>query len=229
MEQIRKSQQNHYRGLLEKHAGTTMAVSSESAAHKRLRFEQISKVFGDDTTFSLHDVGMGLGAYGSYLIENHPNKSIAYSGSEILPEFVEGARAAHPTCQFFCRDISEQSGKDFYDYVILSGVFHQRRETSISDWEKFSRVILRNAFAMCRKGLAFNFISPFVDFYQTEVYYANLPRIISFVVEELSRFFVINHSYALYEFTIYVYRENVISARDNAEEFKKYFKKATSA
>jgi hypothetical protein len=229
MQKIRTNQEQYYRDLLEKHASTPMAVSSESAAHKRLRFEQISKVFGDDTTFSLHDVGMGLGAYGSYLIENHPNKSIAYSGSEILPEFVEGARAAHPTCQFFCRDIAEQSGKDIYDYVILSGVFHQRRETSISDWEKFSRVILRNSFAMCRKGFAFNFISPFVDFYQTEVYYANLPRIINFVVEELSRFFVINHSYALYEFTIYVYRENVISARDNAEEFRKYFIEATSA
>ena len=229
MEQIRKSQQKHYRGLLEKHAGTTMAVSSESAAHKRLRFDQISKVFGDDLSFSLHDIGMGLGAFGSYLRENHPNRIITYSGSEILPEFVDGARAAHPTCQFFCRDIAEQYGQDIYDYVILSGVFHQRRDTSISDWEKFSRIILKNAFFMCRKGLAFNFISPFVDFYQTEVYYANLPRIINFVVEELSRFFVINHSYALYEFTLYVYRENVISNRDDAAEFKKYFKKSTAA
>ena len=193
MEHIRKAQQNHYRGLLEKHAGTPMAVSSESAAHKRLRFDQIAKVFSNDDSFSLHDIGMGLGAFGSYLIENYPNRNIVYSGSEILPEFVDGARAAHPSSFFYCRDIAEHPGDECYDYVILSGVFHQRRQTSISDWEKFSRKILRTAFSMCRKGWAFNFISPFVDFYQTEVYYANLPRVINFVVEELSRFFVINH------------------------------------
>lgn len=224
MQNVRLSQERHYRGLLEKHAGTPMAVSSESAAHKRLRFDQIAKVFGDDESFSLHDVGMGLGAFGSYLGEKHPHRKISYSGSEILPEFVEGARAAHPSSTFFCRDIAERPGEEAYDYVILSGVFHQRRDTSIPDWEKFSRMILKNAWSMCRKGLAFNFISPFVDFYQTEVYYANLPRLMQFVVEELSRFFIVNHSYALFEFTMLIYREGVIAARDDDPEFRKYFK-----
>lgn len=224
MEHIREAQQQHYRGLLQRYAGTPMAVSSESAAHKRLRFDQIAKVFGDDDSFSLHDVSMGLGAFGSYLSDNHQDRNIDYSGSETLPEFVEGSRQIHPSSEFFCRDITEQPGSEIYDYVILSGVFHQRRETSISDWEKFSRQLLRNSYAMCRRGLAFNFISPFVDFYQTEVYYANLPRVLQFVSEELSRFFVVNHSYALFEFTVLVYREGVIAERDSAPEFRKYFK-----
>ena len=224
MQKVRLSQEHHYRGLLEKHAGTPMAVSSESDAHKRLRFEQIAKLFGEDDAFSVHDVGMGLGAFGSYLEDVFPGRQIDYSGSEILPEFVEAARRVHPVRKFFCRDIAEEAASEIYDYVILSGVFHQRRDTSIADWEKCSRHLLRNAWSMCRKGLAFNFISPFVDFYQTEVYYANLPRVIQFVVEELSRFFVVNHSYALFEFTVLVYRETVIASRDSAPEFQKYFK-----
>jgi hypothetical protein len=167
---------------------------------------------------------MGLGAFGSYLGERHQHRKIAYSGSEILPEFVEGARQTHPSSEFFLRDITEQPGPETYDYVILSGVFHQRRQTSIPDWEKFSRQLLRNSWSMCSKGLAFNFISPFVDFYQTEVYYANLPRVLQFVSEELSRFFVVNHSFALFEFTMLVYREGVFKERDSAPEFRKYFK-----
>jgi hypothetical protein len=224
MKNVRVDQEAHYRVLLEKHAGTPMAVSSESAAHKKLRFDQIAKVFGDDSRFSLHDVGMGLGAFGSYLRENFAERQIQYSGTEILSEFVEGARREHPESNFFHRDLAERPGDDRYDYITFSGVFHQRRSTPIPEWEKFSRLILRNAWAMCRKGLAFNFISPFVDFYQTEVYYANLARITQFVVEELSRFFVVNHSYALFEFSVLVYREDYIAERDSAPEFRKYFK-----
>ena len=42
-----------------------MAVSSESDAHKRLRFQQIAQLFDCDAAFSVHDVGMGLGAFGA--------------------------------------------------------------------------------------------------------------------------------------------------------------------
>ena len=224
METIRKAQEQHYRQLFTEHAGTTMAVSSESAAHKKLRFDQIAKVFGDDARFSLHDVGMGLGAFGAYLRENFAERLIEYSGTEILPEFVQGAETEHPKSSFYLRDLTEGAGDDRYDYVVLSGVFHQRRSTPIPEWEEFSRLLLRNAWKMCRKGLAFNFISPFVDFYQTEVYYANLTRVIQFINEELSRFFVVNHSYALFEFTVLVYREPHVAARDSAPEFRKYFK-----
>ena len=226
MRQVRIDQEAHYRMLLEKHAGTPMAVSSESVAHKKLRFDQIAKLFGDDSEFSVHDVGMGLGAFGIYLRENFAARRIEYSGTEILPEFVKAAKEEHSDSRFYLRDLTEKAGDDRYDYVVLSGVFHQRRSTPIPDWEKFSRQIVRNSWEMCRKGLAFNFISPFVDFYQSEVYYANLPRVIQFISEELSRFFVVNHSYALYEFTVLVYRESYVAERDCAPEFRKYFRDA---
>jgi len=77
---------------------------------------------------------------------------------------------------------------------------------------------------MCKKGIAFNFISPFVDYYQTEVYYSNLPKIINFINDKLSRFFVIKHNYALYEYTVYVYREEYIKLLHPELEFQKYFK-----
>jgi hypothetical protein len=223
MKNVRQAQQAHYRMLLENHAGTPMAVSSESAAHKKLRFDQLAKLFGDDAQFTLHDVGMGLGAFGVYLRENFEGRRIEYSGTEILPEFVRGAETEHPKSSFYLRDLTEGAGDDRYDYVVLSGVFHQRRSTPIPQWEEFSRLLLRNAWKMCRKGLAFNFVSPFVDFYQTEVYYANLTRVIQFINEELTRFFVVNHSYALFEFTLLVYREPYVAARDSAPEFRKYF------
>jgi len=76
---------------------------------------------------------------------------------------------------------------------------------------------------MSRKGIAFNFISPFVDFYQTEVYYSNLLKIINFINDELSRFFVLKHHYALFEYTVFVFQEDYIRPQYSQIEFQKYF------
>jgi hypothetical protein len=220
----RQNQERIFRELYEKHKGTTMAVSSESLEHKRLRFELISKIIEEDEGFSVHDVGMGLADLYMFLREKYAGKKFSYSGTEIIDEYIEEARRRFPGAEFFNRDLAEEVFPDRYDWVLMSGVFHQRRESSIRDWEKFAENIIKNAFAMSRKGLAFNFISPFVDYYQTEVYYSNMPKIINFVNDELSRFFTIRHDYALFEYTVYVYHEEYIHTKYPQKEFRKYFK-----
>lgn len=220
----RASQERVYKELYEQHKGTPMAVSSESLNHKRLRFGMVCDIFRDDDNISVHDVGMGVADMGDFLKGEFPDKSIQYSGTEILSEYVEEAKNRFPSSTFYQRDIAEKSFGDKYDYLLLSGVFHQRRESSIRDWENFSQAILRNSFEMCTKGISFNFISPFVDFYQTQVYYSNLPKLINFINDDLSRFFEIRHNYALFEFTVYVYKENYIKTCYPQPEFQKYFK-----
>lgn len=220
----RASQEKIYKELYEQHKGTPMAVSSESLNHKRLRFSKICEVFKEDSAFTVHDVGMGIADLNMYIKESFPEKAITYSGSEILIEFVQDSKQRFPELEFFHRDIAESSFQDKYDYLLMSGIFHQRRETSIREWEKFAQNILKNSFEMCNKGIAFNFISPFVDFYQPQVYYSNLPKLINFINDELSRFFEIRHNYALFEFTIFVYKEDFIKSCYPQEEFIKYFK-----
>ena len=222
----RADQERIYRELFEKHKGTTMAVSSESPAHKHLRFTKITDIFATDDHISVHDVGMGLADMYAFIRERWPGKTVEYSGTEILEEYVAASTERYPELRFHHRDIAEQAFEDRYDYVVMSGVFHQRRDSTIPAWESFAQDIIRNSFAMCRKGVAFNFISPFVDFYQTQVYYSNLPKLINFINDDLSRFFDIRHDYALYEFTVHVYREEYIRSMHPQPEFAKYFKTA---
>ncbi len=220
----RPNQERIYRELFEKHKGTTMAVSSESPAHKRMRFERIAGIFANDDNFTVHDVGMGIADLNAYLVETLPGKKFTYSGTEILPEYVEAARERFPDLEFMLRDVAETVPTDRHDWVVMSGVFHQRRESSIREWEAFAEHILSHSFQMANKGIAFNFISPFVDFYQTQVYYSNLPKLINFINDKLSRFFEIRHDYALFEFTVYVYKEAYMLERFPQPEFRKYFK-----
>jgi len=220
----RAAQERIYRELYEKHKGTTMAVSSESPAHKRLRFTQVTDIFAHEEACTVHDIGMGLADMYAFIQERWPGKEITYSGTEILKEYVDACKGRYPDLGFHHRDLADRPGEDRYDYVVMSGVFHQRRESTIRDWEAFAQNIIRNGFAMCTKGVAFNFISPFVDFYQTQVYYANLPKLLNFINDDLSRFFEIRHNYALFEFTVFVYKEDYAHARHPEPEFSKYFK-----
>lgn len=220
----RPDQEKIYRELFEQNKGTPMAVSSESMAHKRLRFTKVTDLFADDDDFTVHDVGMGLADLYAFMQERFAGRRFTYSGTEILKEYVEAARERFPGVEFHHRDLAEAAGTDTYDYVVMSGVFHQRRNSSIRLWEAFAQNIIRNAFAMSRKGIAFNFISPFVDFYQTQVYYANLTKLLHFINDDLSRFFVLKHDYALFEFTVFVYKEEHIHRLHPEPEFAKYFK-----
>ena len=220
----RTSQEKIYKELYEEHKGTPMAVSSESWNHKLTRFTMICDIFQNDNNISVHDVGMGIADMGKFIKSEFPHKNIQYSGTEILDEYVEEALKRFPASKFYNRDVAEQSFEDRYDYGLLSGVFHQRRDSPIRDWEKFSQQILKNSFKMCNNGIAFNFISPYVDFYQTQVYYCNLSKLINFVNDDLSRFFEIKHNYALFEFTVYVYKEQYIKSKYTQPEFQKYFK-----
>jgi hypothetical protein len=225
MNSTRISQEKIYKELYEKHKGTPMAVSSESWNHKQTRFKLICDIFRNENDISVHDVGMGIADLGAFIKKNYPEKNIDYSGTEILNEFVIEAQSRFPSSIFYNRDIAEKAFDDRYDYLLMSGVFHQRRDSSIRDWEKFSQMIIKNSFAMCKKGIAFNFISPFVDFYQPQVYYCNLPKLLNFINDDLSRFFEIKHNYALFEFTVYIYKEQYIKSLYTEPEFQKYFKR----
>ena len=220
---IRKSQEKYYRELYHKHKGTPMAVSSESLEHKKLRFEQIVRIFSHDDDFTVHEVGMGLADLNSFIQNRLKHKNIIYSGSDILKEFVEESCIRFPNLNFYHRDLAKKPYSDFYDYVVMSGLFHQRRENTIREWERYVCAILKNSFKMCTKGIAFNLISPFVDYYQDNVYYSNLPKIVNFINDELSRFFEIRHHYALFEYTVYVYKKKYIHSQYNQKEFNKYF------
>jgi len=224
MTKVREAQEKYFRYLYTEFAGTPKAVSSESLEHKKLRFAQISRIFEGNDKFSIHDIGMGLAAYLDYMNENFPDLNYEYSGTEILPEYVDNVMSRFPKNRFYLRDVAEIQPEEKYDYVVMSGVFHQRRETSIRDWKAFSQKLISNAFKMSKIAVGFNFISPFVDFYQTEVYYCNLMKLIHFINDDLSRFFVINHNYALFEFTVFVYQESYIKSKYIQSEFQKYFK-----
>lgn len=228
-EKIAIAQSDHFSSLLLKYGTAPMATSSESLAHKDLRFREIVECMDTTAPFSLHDVGFGLGALYDFLEKNVEDVPFDYSGSEVTYQYVETVAKRLPGRTLLHRNLAnpsaaEQFGFEQYDYVVLSGVFHQIRDISVADWEAYIISLLSTSFSMTKKALILNLVSPFVDYRQPGIYYAQLPMILEYVSMKLSRFFTVRHNYALFEFTLAVYTEDYIKSKYPQVEFTKYFK-----
>lgn len=206
---------------LEQYKGLPQAVGSESIEHKDLRYRQISDIFFGDTNFSLLDVGAGVGDYFGYLSRIFPEKKITYQGSEIVPEFCNLAREKYPEISINTMNILEDDIES-YDYVIMSGIFHQRGETTLVEWRHCMRDMLIKAFQICKKGIAFNVLSNYAEYEREGNFYADLHELQDFIVRSLSRFYTLNHAYPLFEATIFVYQPRVIRERYPSNLFTKY-------
>jgi hypothetical protein len=190
-------------------------------------FQKISDLFKYEglKSFSVHDVGCGLAHYKEFL--DLFEFDAVYSGNDIIKEFIGFDRKKYPTCEFFLQDISdniEQINPSIKnkDYFVLSGAFNSKVENLNEDWELFVFKSIKNMFKMSRKGICFNFLTIYSEFYDNKLYYADPKIIMDWCVKNLSRFVCIEHDIPLYEFFVYIYKEDFI--KDQFPDYSKYFR-----
>jgi len=132
---------------------------------------------------------------------------IEYTGLDISKKFIHLSQKKYPKVRYYCVDILKNSTKlPAFDYVVMNGVFTEKRELSHDEmWEYFKRVLLK-VFKFVRVGLAFNVMSAHVDWERDDLFHLPMDKLAAFLVNEISRDFVIRNDYQLYEYTTYVYR-----------------------
>ena len=150
---------------------------------------------------SVLEIGCGIGSLYEYCIQDRGMKDLTYKGVDLVPEMIDLAKQKFPEAEFEVCNILEQKLEKTYDYVILCGVFNVATKTE--EMEK----ILSEAFQYCKKGMAFNFISTYVNFHDEEMSYHNPQEIFSFCVESLSRKVRMNHHYEKCDVSMFVYKE----------------------
>lgn len=227
MENISESQKFFYLSKFKKFGDSPLSVSWNDKKSQYLRFQDISELFKyeKDKSFSVHEIGCGLAHYKEFL--DSLNFNVAYSGSDIVQEFIDCDREKYPNCEFFLQNISEDfeninpSIKNI-DYFILSGTFNPKEDNLLEEWELFIFKSIENMFKMAEKGICFNFLTTYSDYYNNKLYYADPGKIMDWCVRNLSRFVSIKHETPLYEFTVYVYKEKFL--KEQFSDYPKYFK-----
>lgn len=223
-QKIANSQNNYYGRLFKKYSYSPLAVGSENEINKKIRYLKLSKCFLDDNNFSLHDIGCGLGHYYEFLKLNYPQKKIKYSGSEVCKEFIDYCKKKYPECDFWLRNLADKPFREKYDYLVFGGTFYHEENNNKIYWKKFMEAMLLNGFKNAQKGIAFNMITVHCDYFRNGLFYCDPSYILNYIAKNLSRFFSIDHSYPLYEFTVCVYKENYIKSLFPEIELKRYFK-----
>ena len=198
----------HYEDCLDKYGDTHKGVDWPNQDDASTRYRVMLDVIRESqsTKVSLLDFGCGTSHLKDYIHANHL-VHIDYSGLDISEKFINLSKDKYPNTNYYCMDILYGSIQlPRFDYVVLNGVFTEKRELSHDEmWNYFKQVILK-VFEATQKGIAFNVMSSHVDWERDDLFHLPMDKLATFLTREVSRDFVIRNDYRLYEYTTYVYR-----------------------
>ncbi len=202
----------HYEKCLAKHGDSHLGVDWPNVRDAQKRYSVMLDVIrGASSTemVSLLDFGCGASHLYEYL-KKAGIDHVEYTGLDSSPVFCQLSKDKFPENAYQCLDVLIEPGNlGVYDYVIMNGVFTEKRELNFEDMFEYFKQVLRVVFPNVRHGLAFNVMSKAVDWEREELFHLPTDCLISFLVDELSRHFVIRNDYGLYEYTVYVYKDPV--------------------
>lgn len=94
----------------------------------------------------------------------------------------------------------------FYDYLVASGIFNVKLNSTEEMWEDYIKNSLIQFNALSTKGFAFNMLTSYSDEdkKRSDLYYANPLELFDFCKKNFSKYVSLHHDYKLYEFTIIV-------------------------
>lgn len=164
------------------------------------RYEELIRI-ADLNGAAVLEIGCGIGGFYDFCINDVGIQNLSYKGIDLVAGMIGLVKKKYPSAEWEVCNILEKEPTKQYDYVILSGVFNVSTQTSEM------QEILAQAFKYCKKGMAFNFISTYVNFIDAAISYHNPQEIFSFCVENLSRKVSMNHHYMKCDVSVFVYRE----------------------
>lgn len=201
----------HYEDCLDKHGDSHLGVDWPNIADVDKRYKVMLDIIRlkEDPSANVSVLDFGCGAAHLYeYIQKHEMKNISYSGLDVSGKFVDLSKSKYPELPFYCVDVLTPSANELpkFDYIVMNGVFTEKRELSFDEmWEYFTEM-LTVVFAKANKGLAFNVMSKAVDWEREDLFHVPTDKLIDFLTKKLSRNFIIRNDYGLYEFTTYLYK-----------------------
>ena len=199
---------SHYEDCLEKYGDSHLGVDWPNQEDAETRYQVMLEVVRGPVSSKISLLDFGCGASHLYeYVQRNKLDYIDYSGLDISEKFIGLSKKKFPTIPYYCLDILQDHAElPVFDYVVLNGVFTEKRELSFDQmYEYFTQMVIQ-IFKHARVGIAFNVMSTHVDWERDDLFHLSMDRLASFLVKNISRDFVIRNDYRLYEYTTYVYR-----------------------
>jgi hypothetical protein len=204
MNQIR----SYFAGKLEQHGATPRGVDWNSTGAQETRFSQLAKVINlPENPFSLLDYGSGFGSFYDYLVSRRAAVE-KYVGFDIVEGMVVKGREMHAGMagvEFFSKDEDLSQ----CDYVVASGIFNIKLDTSQDAWTEYVIKTLTRMNELSIHGFSFNLLTKYSDaeYMRPDLYYADPGLIFDVCKRKFARNVAILHDYDLYDFTVIVRKQ----------------------
>ncbi len=200
---------SHYESCLEQHGDSYLGVDWPKPEDVEKRYRVMLEVIrpeARDRRIDLLDFGCGAAHLNEYILKERL-ENIEYAGLDLSKKFVRLAQSKFPANQFFCLDLLDQSARlPTFDYIVLNGVFTEKRELSFEEMFAYFKLLVTRVFEHARVGIAFNVMTKHVDWERDDLFHLPFDTLAAFVGKHLTRNFVFRNDYGLYEYTAYVYR-----------------------
>jgi hypothetical protein len=155
---------------------------------------------------SLLDFGCGASHLYEYILRNSI-QGIDYAGLDLSAKFIGLSRTKFPHLTFYVADVLIDDRQiPVFDYVVLNGVFTEKRDLTFDDMFAYFRSMLPKVFSKARSGVAFNVMSTQVDWQREDLFHLPFDTLATFLRREVTRNFVFRADYGLYEYTTYLYK-----------------------
>lgn len=166
------------------------------------------KTFEGINGTSVLDYGCGLSHLYEYMLKENIN-FVDYTGLEISEKFYNESKKKYPQNKYILGDIlvDESVIQREYDYILMNGVFTEKRDLSYDEMFKYFEIMISKVYAYCKKGLAFNVMSKQVDWELDYLFHVPMDDMANFLTKKITRDFIIRNDYGLYEYTIYLYKQ----------------------
>jgi hypothetical protein len=157
--------------------------------------------------YSLLDFGAGCGEMYNFIKNN--NYNVDYIALDISKKFCDIISKKFKNIKIFNIDILKQELTTCFDIIILNGVFTEKRDLNNDEmWEFFTKV-LKKIWNITNIGISFNVMTPITDFKNKNLFYVSFDKLGKFLKDNLSKNYIINHSYGLWDYTIYVFKNKL--------------------
>ncbi len=195
----------HYEQCFQTHGDTCKGVDWPSEQDAKTRYGVMLDVRRNKNKCTLLDFGCGTARLLDFIIEQNES-GIVYSGLDISQKFIDFCCKKYPDTEFICRDILQEPNFPSFDYIILNGVFTEKRNLAHAEMFSFFKKMISIVFEGAKVGIAFNVMSKHVDWERSDLFHLGHDQLADFLCRDISRNYIIRNDYGLYEYTVYLYK-----------------------
>jgi 2-polyprenyl-3-methyl-5-hydroxy-6-metoxy-1,4-benzoquinol methylase len=210
LKSIPMEMKRHYSQKFGEFGPTPRGVDWGKEEDVQLRYEKMLAVIEQGsiipgTPISLLDVGCGYGGLLRYAQQK--GLKLQYTGIDVASNMISWAKNHMPDGEFQEDDFMEHDFHERkFDFVVCNGILTQKLEISFFDMDKFAKKLLKKMFSLCNQGVAFNVMTTYVNYFSSNLYYKHPSEMLAYCLSEISQKIRIDHSYGLYEYTLYLYK-----------------------